>query len=116
MAPELQHKLLRVLQNSPNISQRELSEVLGISLGRANFCLQALIEKGFIKAKNFKNNKNKLSYVYLLTPQGLQEKAELTRKFFEIKKREYEELKKEVEALNLPEEPPEQNKEIPVIG
>lgn len=101
MSPELQHKLLKILEENPNISQRELSEILGISLGRTNYCLRALVEKGFIKARNFKNNKNKLSYVYLLTPQGIQEKAKLTLKFYEIKKREYEELKKEVERLTL---------------
>lgn len=101
MIPELQHKVLTQLQDNPNISQRDLSEILGISLGRTNYCLQALVEKGFIKARNFKNNKNKLSYAYLLTPQGIQEKAKLTLKFYEIKKREYEEIKAELEKLNL---------------
>lgn len=101
MAPELQHKVLKLLQSNPNISQRELSDILGISLGKTNYFLQALVEKGLIKARNFKNNKNKLSYAYLLTPQGLQEKAKLAIRFYEIKKNEYEELKKEVEALSL---------------
>lgn len=101
MSPELQHKLLRQLQTSPNISQRELSEILGISLGRTNYCLQALVEKGFIKARNFKNNRNKLAYAYLLTPQGIQEKAKLTLKFYEIKKKEYEELRQEIEKLGI---------------
>lgn len=99
MAPELQHKVLNILQSNPNISQRDLSDVLGISLGKTNYFLQALVEKGLIKARNFKNNKNKLSYAYLLTPQGIQEKAKLAVLFYSIKKREYEELKKEVEAL-----------------
>jgi EPS-associated MarR family transcriptional regulator len=100
MAPELQHKVLKLLQQSPNISQREMADILGISLGKTNYFLQALVEKGWIKARNFKNNKNKLSYAYLLTPQGINEKAQLAIRFFEIKKAEYEELKKEVEALS----------------
>jgi EPS-associated MarR family transcriptional regulator len=99
---ELQHKVLKFLQDNPNISQRELAEILGISLGRTNYFLQALVKKGFIKARNFKNSKNKLSYAYLLTPQGIQEKAELALKFYEIKKREYEELKLELESYKLP--------------
>jgi EPS-associated MarR family transcriptional regulator len=100
MTPELKHKLLKLIQENPNLSQRDLAEELGISLGRINYCLKALIQKGYVKAKNFKNSKNKLAYAYLLTPTGFQEKAKLTLEFFEIKKREYEELKKEVEGVN----------------
>jgi EPS-associated MarR family transcriptional regulator len=101
MLPELQHKVLKELQDNPNISQRDLAQILGISLGRTNYCLQALVEKGFVKARNFKNNKNKLSYAYLLTPQGIQEKAKLTIQFYEIKKKEYEEIKAELEKLQI---------------
>ncbi|MCC5814317.1 MAG: MarR family EPS-associated transcriptional regulator [Leptospira sp.] len=104
MLPELQHKVLRQLQDNPNISQRDLAEILGISLGRTNYCLQALVEKGFVKARNFKNNKNKLSYAYLLTPQGIQEKAKLTMKFYEIKKKEFEDIKAELEKMQSEEE------------
>ncbi len=101
MTAELQHKLLKILLENPNLSQREVAEILGISLGRTNYCIQALIEKGFIKAKNFKNSKKKLSYAYLLTPRGIQEKARLAIQFYEIKKREYEELKEELEKMGI---------------
>ena len=94
------YKVLRLLQEYPYLSQREASDKLGLSLGKTNYVINALIEKGLLKIKNFKNNKNKSTYAYLLTPQGLEEKARLTLQFFEVKKREYEELKREVEKLN----------------
>lgn len=104
MEAELQHKVLKQLQDNPNISQRDLAQILGISLGQTNYCLQALVEKGFVKARNFKNNRNKLSYAYLLTPQGIQEKARLTFRFYEKKKKEYEELKAEIEKMQAGDE------------
>ena len=92
-------KLLRYLEHHPQITQRELAEHLGISLGKANYCMKALIEKGLVKARNFKNNENKRSYLYILTPNGMETKARITASFLSRKMREYEELKVEIEQL-----------------
>lgn len=99
MTDELQHKLFKVIAQNPNINQRELSRNLGISLGKANYCLKALIEKGWVKAQNFKNNKNKLSYAYLLTPSGIEQKASVTIRYLKRKMAEYDQLKTAVEEL-----------------
>jgi EPS-associated MarR family transcriptional regulator len=84
---------------SPNINQRGVSQKLGISLGKANYCLRALIAKGWIKAQNFKNNRNKLSYAYLLTPSGIEHKASITVRYLKHKMQEYDELKAAVKEL-----------------
>ena len=89
--------ILRSIQNNPQISQRELSKKLGFSLGKINYCLLALKEKGLIKINNFKKNNNKLNYLYLITSKGLIEKTNLTIKFMKIKMHEYDELEKEFE-------------------
>jgi len=99
LTDEYRWKILRILEEDPDISQRDLARVLGISLGRANFCLQALIEKGWIKVNNFKNSNNKKAYMYLLTRKGLAEKARVTSRFLERKVAEYETLKREIEQL-----------------
>ena len=99
LTDEYRCKILRILEEDPDISQRELARALGISLGRANFCLQALIEKGWIKVNNFKNSNNKKAYMYLLTRRGLAEKARVTTRFLERKVAEYEALKHEIEQL-----------------
>ena len=91
--------VLRYLENKQKISQRELSQNLGISLGKRNFILKALIQKGVVKAKNFRNNKNKIVYAYYLTPDGFNEKAKLTINFFKRKNMEYNNLKKELQLL-----------------
>ena len=91
--------VLRYLENKQTISQRELSNDLGISLGKINFILKALIKKGIVKAKNFKNNNNKSVYAYYLTADGLNEKAKLTLEFFKRKNTEYNNLKKELKDL-----------------
>ena len=93
------YQLLKSLEQDANQTQRQLSEELGISLGKVNYCLQSLIQKGFIKIDNFKNNKDKIQYSYLLTPTGIEEKTKLTIEFLKVKTKEYEELKKEVEKL-----------------
>ena len=93
------YQLLKSLEQDTNLTQRQLSKELGISLGKVNYCLQSLIEKGFVKMNNFKNNKNKLQYSYLLTPTGIEEKTKLTNEFLKAKTKEYEELKQEVEKL-----------------
>lgn len=92
-------RVLRLLSEHPDLSQRQLAERLGISLGAVHYCLKALAAKGHIKAQNFAANPNKLHYVYLLTPSGLKAKAELTGSFLNRKLREYEALKQEIEAL-----------------
>ncbi len=88
--------LLRKINSSPNASQRELASELGFSLGKLNYCLRALKNKGHIKIENFKKNKNKLNYFYVLTPKGITEKTKLTINFMKRKMAEYDELKKEL--------------------
>lgn len=99
LSDEYRYRVLKELEINPRISQRALAQALGISLGKANFCVQALIEKGFVKAKNFKNSDNKQAYAYLLTSRGLEEKASITLKFLKSKMSEYEALKAEIERL-----------------
>jgi EPS-associated MarR family transcriptional regulator len=98
---DLQHDIrtLEVLQKHPTLSQRELALVLGVSLGKANYCLRALLAKGLLKAQNFKNSKNKLAYAYTLTPAGVTARAELTAEFLRVKVMEYERLSIEIEQL-----------------
>lgn len=92
-------KVLRLLQASPQLNQRELADALGVSLGKINYCLKALLDKGFIKMQSFRKSQNKLAYAYLLTPVGITEKAGLTVRFLERKVAEYESLTLEIEAL-----------------
>lgn len=99
LSDEYRYKILKELEANPEISQRELAKGLGISLGKANFCIQALIEKGLIKARNFKNSQNKKAYIYYLTPKGIEDKASVTVQFLKIKMAEYHELKTEIERL-----------------
>ena len=91
--------LLRHLQEKQDVSQRELAHKMGVSLGKMNYILNALIKKGIIKVQNFRNNKNKLAYTYYLTPMGINEKAILTVKFFKRKLNEYDIIKKEIAEL-----------------
>ncbi|HMC13168.1 MAG TPA: MarR family EPS-associated transcriptional regulator [Gallionellaceae bacterium] len=91
--------LLKTLENDPSLSQRDLAKRLGISLGKVNFCLNALVEKGCLKVKNFRNSGNKLAYAYLLTPRGVEEKARITVHFLKYKVQEYERLRSEIEEL-----------------
>jgi EPS-associated MarR family transcriptional regulator len=96
---EIHQKVLSLLHENPNLTQRDLSEKLGVSLGKINYCINALVEKGVLKMKNFKNNKNKKAYVYILTPKGIEHKALLTVEFLKIKMNEYEQIKKEIAEL-----------------
>ncbi len=96
---EFQYKIMKRLEEDPEISQRELARDLGISLGKVNFCLKALVEKGFVKAGNFRNSSNKNAYAYLLTPRGIEEKARITLAFLRYKLSEYEALQQEIENL-----------------
>ena len=99
-----QFEILRKVLKKPSSSQRELASELGISLGKINFILKELKKKGLIKINNFKKNKNKVGYLYVLTPKGIAEKAKLTINFMKIKMQEYDELKKEIEDFETVEE------------
>jgi EPS-associated MarR family transcriptional regulator len=92
-------RVMRILQENPDFTQRELAEKLGISVGGLNYCLKALIENGLVKMKNFSNAKNKFGYVYVLTPNGMAEKAAITHRFLQRKMDEYKALKAEIEAI-----------------
>ena len=94
-----QFQILKSLEKDWRPTQRQLSNDLGVSLGKINYCLKNLIEKGFIKVDNFRNSNNKIQYSYLLTPKGIEEKAKLTLDFIRIKTQEYDTLKQEIEIL-----------------
>ena len=96
---ESHYRLLRLLESSPQLTQRELAREMGVSLGKVNYCVNALIEKGWVKARNFRNSRNKLAYAYLLTPRGIEQKAAITVHFLRHKMDEYESLKKEIARL-----------------
>lgn len=99
MDEELSYKVIKIIEDNPEISQRQLAKVLGISLGKTNFCVKALIERGIIKARNFKNSHNKMAYAYFLTPKGINTKAKITVNFLNRKLKEFDELKEEIESL-----------------
>jgi EPS-associated MarR family transcriptional regulator len=93
------YDLLKTLESNPSLSQRDLSKRLGVSLGKVNFCLNALVEKGCLKVNNFRNSENKLAYAYVLTPRGIEERARMTVHFLRYKMQEYEQLRGEIEEL-----------------
>ena len=93
------YKVLRTLESNPQVSQRELAKTLGYSLGKLNYCLSALKEKGWVKVENFRNSQNKTSYLYKLTPAGIVERARVTQRFLTRKLEEHEELQREIEQL-----------------
>ena len=93
------YELIRLIEQSPELSQRELAKAMGISLGKANYCINALVEKGWVKANNFRYSHNKLGYACLLTPQGIEQKTVLARNFLQRKVKEYEALQQEIQAL-----------------
>jgi len=97
--------VLRELARTPHRSQRELASSIGVSLGKVNFCLRALVARGLVKAQNYRKSKNKLAYLYLLTPAGVAKKTDLTRRFLARKMTEYEELRREIEGLERESEP-----------
>ena len=100
MDDTIRYRLFKLLQEQPGLTQRELAKEMGISLGKTNYCLQALIRVGMVKAKNFKNSKNKSGYLYLLTPEGIDEKAHVTRRFLKQKRAEFEEVQREISELH----------------
>jgi EPS-associated MarR family transcriptional regulator len=92
-------RVLRILHERPDVTQREIANLLGISTSGLNYCLNALIDKGWVKVCNFKESKNKFGYFYLLTPTGIAEKTALTGRFLKRKLQEYEEMRAEIESL-----------------
>ena len=99
MDQEIHLKVLRHLQENPKVTQRELAEELGVSLGKINYCLKALIGTGLVKARNFRNSNDKRAYFYMLTPKGIDEKARISVAFLRRKVQEYEQLKVEIAQL-----------------
>jgi len=99
LTDEIRYQLLKLLEQNPNLTQRELAEEMGVSLGKANYCINALIELGWVKARNFRRNQNKWGYVYLLTAKGIDAKARVTLQFLKRKQNEHDDLVKELEAL-----------------
>ena len=96
---ETHFRVMRLLDEDPSISTREIAKKVGISNGAAYYCVTALVQKGFVKLKNFTQSKNKANYIYELTPRGIRAKAALTVSFLERKRNEYEDLKLEIERL-----------------
>ena len=99
LSSELRYQLLKTLEGNPDASQRDLAQALGVSLGKINYCLRALLGKGLIKARNFKNSRNKLAYMYYLTPAGAEEKSRVTLQFLRQRLAEVEQLQKEIEVM-----------------
>lgn len=99
LTDEIRYKLLKAIEEDPSLSQRELAARLGVSLGKTNYCIKALIKKGLIKSGNFKSNPNKADYAYLLTPHGIREKARVTLRFLRRKMDEFEQIKQEINRL-----------------
>ena len=99
LTDEIRLQILRQLENDPGLSQRDLAKALGVSLGKTNYCLRALVEKGLVKVENFRKSGNKLAYAYELTPRGISDKARITRRYLQIKLREYKALESEIDEL-----------------
>ena len=99
LTDETRYRILKLLEAEPHASQRRIADELGLSLGRVNFCIKALVEKGLIKVNNFRNSERKRAYLYLLTPRGIEEKAVVTTRFLKRKLDEYEFIKRELEEL-----------------
>ena len=96
---DAEYIILRILKDNPKVTQREMAKELGLSLGKINYVVRALIDRGWVKLSNFKRSDNKLGYIYLLTPEGLSEKTMLAQNFLNRKSEEYNRLKKEIEIL-----------------
>ena len=96
---EIRYRLLKFLEEHTTATQREVAQALGVSVGKANYCLRALIEKGWVKVRNFRNSNKKAAYLYVLTPRGIQEKVDVTLSFLRRKRDEYDQLAAEIETL-----------------
>lgn len=100
LTDEYRYRILKLVETNPELSQRQIAKELGISLGKANFCLKALIDVGLVKVSNFRNSKSKLGYMYLLTPKGIEAKAAVTLRFLKQKSMEHEALLKQIDELS----------------
>ena len=99
MQPEINYKLLKLLEEDPSLTQRQMAKEMGISLGKFNYCLKELVKKGFVKVDRFTTSENKAAYMYLLTPKGIEEKTRVTHGFLKRKIAEFEEIKQQIEEL-----------------
>jgi EPS-associated MarR family transcriptional regulator len=99
LSDEVRYSLLRLLEANPTMSQRDVARRLGMSLGKVNYCVQAMVKRGMLKATNFKNSQRKAAYMYLLTPRGIEEKAQVTARFLQQKVREYEEIRADIARI-----------------
>jgi EPS-associated MarR family transcriptional regulator len=100
MSAEIHYHLLKLLENNPNLTQRQMAKEMGLSLGKFNYCLKELVKKGIVKIERFTSSDNKAGYLYLLTPHGLEQKANITANFLQRKMAEYELLKREIQKLS----------------
>ena len=96
---DIEYKILKIIEDDPNMTQRQIAKLVGVSLGKTNYIVRSLIDKGWLKINNFRRSDNKLGYLYLLTPQGLVNKSILAESFLRYKSEEYNRLKKEIELL-----------------
>ena len=96
---DIEYKILKIIEDDPNMTQRQIAKLVGVSLGKTNYIVHSLIDKGWLKINNFRRSDNKLGYLYLLTPQGLINKSVLAESFLRHKSEEYNRLKKEIEIL-----------------
>ena len=99
MDTETRYRLLKLVESNPNLTQRQMAEEMGLSLGKFNYCLKELVKKGIVKIERFKSSDNKAAYMYILTPHGIEQKAKITTRFLRRKLREYDEIKQEIESL-----------------
>lgn len=99
MQPEINYKLFKILEDRPNLTQRQMAKETGVSLGKFNYCLKELVKEGFVKVDRFTSSDNKAAYLYLLTPKGIEEKARVTHGFLKRKMAEFQEIKKQIEEL-----------------
>jgi EPS-associated MarR family transcriptional regulator len=99
MEPEIRYRLLKLLENNPNMTQRQMAGEMGLSLGKFNYCLKELVKKGIVKIDRFTTSDNKAGYMYVLTPHGIEEKAKITVSFLRRKMKEYEEIKNQIKEL-----------------
>jgi EPS-associated MarR family transcriptional regulator len=100
MNTEIRYRLLKLLQQTPNLTQRQMAGEMGISLGKFNYCLRELVKKGMVKVERFTSSENKAGYMYILTPHGIEQKTKITTAFLLRKMQEYEQIKKEIHALS----------------
>ncbi|WP_127555573.1 MarR family EPS-associated transcriptional regulator [Saccharospirillum alexandrii] len=114
LSDELRYQLLRTIERNPELTQRQIAKELGLSLGKVNYCVKALLDKGWIKAGNFKNSSNKRAYAYILTPKGLEEKGSVTLRFLKRKLQEYEDIQYAIEQLQN-EVTESQRKELKIL-